>query len=209
MTKIKVCGVTNVEDATWAANLGANYIGVNFYKKSPRKVSVNMAKEILAKMPPFIKVVAVFVDEDINTLKKVLTDTGIKSVQLHGNEDTAYIEELKKGGFEVFKAIRIKDEASIEDVRKYAPVADHIVLDAYKEDVPGGTGEVFDWELASKVRDAGVKFFLGGGLNPENVTDAVEGVIPFGVDVASGIERTPKKKDYEKMKDFIIKAKNL
>ncbi|MFH1283125.1 MAG: phosphoribosylanthranilate isomerase [bacterium] len=209
MLKIKVCGITNVEDALWAANLGANYIGLNFYKGSPRKISNKMAKDILSKIPPFVKAIGVFVDEDMVVVKKVLKESALKTVQLHGSEDDSYIEELKKDGVEVFKAIRVRDEMSIEEVKHYSPFADFILLDAFKEGVPGGTGDVFNWDIALTVKELGVPFFLSGGLNPENIEEAIDKVAPYGVDVASGVERTPKKKDYEKMKDFIIKAKDL
>jgi phosphoribosylanthranilate isomerase len=206
-TKVKICGVTNLKDATLVASLGADYIGLNLYKESPRKVSVKMAKDIIATLPPFITPVAVFVDEDITEAGKILKKCGFKMVQLHGNESVEYCTQLKvAANIPLIKAFRILDENSLSLMIDYKDVVDYFLLDAYVAGEPGGTGETFNWELALKAKELNKSVFLAGGLTPDNVLDAIEKVQPFCVDSASGVERLPTKKDYDKLKDFIRKA---
>ena len=209
MVKIKICGITCAQDATWAANLGADFIGLNFYKDSPRKVSPQNALEILKEIPPFVSSVGVFVNEDGKNLVKLVKKMNLALVQLHGEETVEYCQQLKEviPGIKLIKAFRIKDETVIESMKPYLEIADYFLLDAYVEDVAGGTGATFNWDLAVKAKELGKPVFLAGGLTPENVQEAVDKAKPFAVDVASGIERSPKRKDYDKMKDFINKAK--
>jgi phosphoribosylanthranilate isomerase len=210
--KVKICGICNLEDANLAASLGADYIGLNFYKESPRKVSLKMAKDIIALLPPFTLPVAVFVDEPIGDLVKLLAKTGFDAVQLHGSETPEYCKEVKeKTNIKVIKAFRISDEASVEAAIAYLECCDYFLFDAYVPGEPGGTGEVFNWDLVLTMKVKGINkpFFLAGGLTPENVGMAIEKVEPFGVDTASGVERLPKKKDFEKMKQFIREARGL
>lgn len=209
MTRVKICGITNEQDALWAANLGVDFIGLNFYKGSERKVSLDMAEKIVNQLPPFIKTVGIFVDEDLKTLKKIAAKCHLNMVQLHGNESPQYCSEIyvPQGEIKVMKAFRIQDENSLVNIPEYANFSDYYLLDTYIAEQVGGTGQTFNWELAVKAKTLGKPIFLSGGLTPDNVKEAVEKVKPFAVDVASGVEKTPRRKDYDKMKDFIQKAR--
>lgn len=209
MVRVKICGITCKEDATWAVNLGADFVGLNFYKESPRKVSPAHAEEIMEVIPPFVFCVGVFVNEDIKNIAKIVAKLRLSYVQLHGEESPDFCRQLKEAipGIKIIKAVRMKDESSLSMLQPYAEYTDYFLLDAFVEGVPGGTGETFNWDLAVKAKEIGKPIFLSGGLRPDNVQEAAEKVKPFAVDVASGVERTPKRKDYDKMKEFITKAK--
>lgn len=210
MAKIKICGVTNVDDAMLVTNIGAEFIGLNLFKDSPRKISPAMAKEILSKLPPFISSVGVFVDEDLQALVKTAKKLGFKHLQLHGSETPDYCKQVfEQTQIPVIKAFRIKDESSLEQIPQYKDIVKYILLDAHVEGEPGGTGATFNWDLAAKARDMGIPMFLAGGLTPENVEEAVEKVLPFAVDVASGVERLQRRKDYDKMKAFVRAARGI
>jgi len=210
MVKAKICGVTNYDDALLVANLGSDFIGFNFYKDSPRKVSDKMAKEIISKMPPFVSAVGVFVDEAQDVIVKIAKKTGLKYIQLHGNETPEFCKAVAiAASLPVIKAFRISDEKSVEAIAAYKDSADYFLLDAYVPGEPGGTGEIFNWDLALKAKEIGKPIFLAGGLTPENVTEAILKVMPFAVDVASGVERLQRRKDYDKMNKFIRAARGL
>lgn len=215
MTKIKICGITNEKDALWAANAGVDFIGLNFYKNSPRKISVDMAKKITSSLPEFVKPVGVFVDEEIGAILKITKKVGLSAVQLHGNETPEYCSELKEkisatvpanllweGKPQMIKAFRIGGDFQAEQMSQYGN-ADYFLLDTFVEDLPGGTGQAFNWDLAVELKKQGKPIFLSGGLTPENVSEAINKVGPFAVDVCSGIERTPTRKDYDKMLAFV------
>lgn len=225
MVQVKICGIKKAEDAHWAVNLGADMLGFIFYRQSPRYVSEKLAKRIIGTLPPFVLPVGVFVDELPEVISRVVKHCGLKIVQLHGNETPEYCLSLRSTlssfpGMKIIKAFRIQDESSLAQIpqfRAQEPAADFLLLDAYKEGVPGGTGEVFNWEIAVKAKEYG-PVILSGGLTPENVEKAIETVAPYGVDVATGVEKTaynPGKKigagrkDYDKMKEFIKKAKSF
>jgi phosphoribosylanthranilate isomerase len=210
-TRVKICGITNEQDALWVSNLGADFIGLNFYKDSERKISLDMAEKIVNGLPAFIKTVGVFVDEDVKKLKKIATKCRLSMVQLHGNESPEYCAEIHaiQGELKIIKAFRIQDESSLERINAYAGFSDYYLLDAYVPDQLGGTGQTFNWDLAVKAKALGKPLFLSGGLTPDNVQEAIEKVKPFAVDVASGIEKTARRKDYDKMKDFIQKARGF
>jgi phosphoribosylanthranilate isomerase len=210
MTKIKICGVTNIEDALLVTNLGAEFIGFNLYKDSPRKVAVNSARDIIAKLPPFITPVGVFVDEELQAAAKTAKKCGFKLLQLHGAETPDYCKQLfELAAIPVIKAFRVRDESVLAEIPAYKEIVKYILLDAYVPGEPGGTGETFNWDLALKAADIGIPVFLAGGLNPENVESAVEKVHPFAVDVCSGVERLQRRKDFEKLKAFIRNARGL
>lgn len=210
MIKAKVCGITNNDDALLAANLGYDFLGLNFWKDSPRKVSVANAKEIVSKLPPFISAVGVFVDEDSAVLAKTIKKAALWTVQLHGAESPDYCRQIADDcGVTVIKAFRIASEADIEAMQPYRDAVKYFLLDAFVPGQPGGTGETFNWDLAVKAKDLGVPVFLAGGLTPDNIEEAIEKVMPFGVDTASGVERLTRKKDYDKMTRFIRSARNL
>lgn len=210
--QVKICGITNENDALWAINLGADYIGLNFYKESPRKVSLQAAHEITEKMPSFAKAVGVFVNPAEGEIEAVLKKVRLSAVQLHGDEKPEDLLKIKsRFRVEIWKAVRVSGEESLKAVGDFLGAADQILLDAWKEDQAGGTGQTFDWDLAVKAKSFGMPIFLAGGLKPENVAEAIERVEPKGVDSASGVEKDghPRKKDIEKMKSFICKAKGI
>ena len=210
MAKIKICGITNEEDASLAMSLGADYLGFNFCKDSARRVSPKMVDEVMGKLPPFIVPVGVFVDEDLKEIGKLVRRSGIKMVQLHGSESPDACKAIKDAtGLRVMKAFRVADESIVATIQSYVDVVDYILLDAYVEGEHGGTGTTFNWDIAVKIKDLGKPMFLAGGLTPDNVGEAVEKVNPFAVDTASGVERLPRRKDYDKMKAFIRAAKGL
>ena len=207
MVKVKLCGITNDKDAGWAAGLGVDFMGFNFFKDSPRAISDANAKIIIAKLPPFISTVGVFVDEDIKEIKRIVKKTGIKIVQLHGSESVAYVAELKNSipGIEIIKAFRMKGEETLSEIPAYD--VNYYLLDAYVEGVPGGTGAVFNWELAARAKDFGKPVILAGGITPRNVAAAIEKVKPFCVDAASGVERLPRRKDYDLVHELLERVR--
>jgi len=210
MTKVKICGVTNLEDALIVTNVGADFIGFNFWPQSPRKISERNCKEIVLKLPPFITPVGVFVDEDIEQLKKIAKKCSLKAVQLHGSETPDYCQKVSsETSLPVIKAFRIENEGSIEAIRPFLEAVNYLLLDAFVPGEPGGTGEVFNWDIALKAKDFNKPFFLAGGLTPENIGEAISKVAPFAVDVASGVERLPRRKDYDKVNKFVRTARGL
>jgi phosphoribosylanthranilate isomerase len=229
MTKVKICGITNKEDAFWASSLGTDFIGINFYKDSVRKVSVSNAKEIVSSLPKFTIAVGVFVDEELDQVIKICKKVGITYVQLHGNETVEYCKELKlkfpeikiikvikiKPGYENQQNIQEYVNTIFEQVKHFSEVVDYIMFDTYIETAVGGTGEKFDWNVLVEIKNLlqkeniNINFFVAGGLNADNVEEVVELLDPWCVDVCSGVERLPRRKDFEKMKVFIRKVKNI
>ena len=201
MLKVKICGITNREDALWAVECGADALGFIFYKKSPRYINPENAKEIISILPPFISTVGVFVNEDYNDVRDVKLLTGLNTVQLHGDESPSYCNLIEG---KLIKAIRIKNEKSIERLKKYS--VDAFLLDSFDTSSFGGSGLTFDWRLAEKAKQHG-RIILAGGLTPDNVEEAINKVAPFGVDVSSGVESKPGIKNKKKVKDFILKVK--
>jgi phosphoribosylanthranilate isomerase len=195
--KVKVCGTTRLKDALLAVECGADAIGFIFYKKSPRCVLVKTAKEICSKLPPFVHRVGVFVNETADTINRIAERCGLDAVQLHGDESPAFCKKIKR---RVIKVVRVKDVISLKEMSRYT--VDGFLLDTFKEDQWGGTGKVFDWELAARAKKYS-PVILAGGLNPRNVKAAIKKVQPYGVDVSSGVEQSPGKKDPKKMKAFI------
>jgi phosphoribosylanthranilate isomerase len=199
MVKVKICGVTRVEDALAAAAAGAAAIGLNFHAGSARRVSVESAREIVAALPSSVCCVGVFVDEARSRIEEVSETVGLSALQLHGDEPP---EACAGWPVKVIKAVRVRDSSSLAIIGDY-PV-DFILLDAYVEGHTGGTGRRFEWELATAVDRS--RLILAGGLTPENVAEAVRKVRPFAVDVASGVERAPGVKDGEALRRFIANA---
>jgi phosphoribosylanthranilate isomerase len=199
MVRIKICGITNLEDARLAADLGAQALGFNFYPLSPRKVDPEAARAIIAQLPPLVLSVGVFVDEDAGVVRDLAARVGLDWVQLHGQESPEYCRSL---GRRVIKAFRIKDAASLAFLAVYQGAAQALLLDTYRTGQVGGTGETFDWQLARRAHEYG-RIILAGGLTPENVAQAIRVAQPQAVDVASGVEAAPGKKDPEKLRNFI------
>jgi len=207
MVRVKICGITNEKDALWAVNLGADYIGFNFCKNSPRKISPKLATEIIGKLPPFTQPVGVFVNEEIRIVKRIAEKCRLGLVQLHGEESAEYCRNLGIASprLKIIKAFRIRDKENLEGMEEYA--VDFYLLDSYVPGIEGGTGEIFNWDLAVEVKQSGKPIFLAGGLTPNNVIEAIERVNPYAVDVASGVEKTPRRKDYELMRHFINRVR--
>jgi phosphoribosylanthranilate isomerase len=200
--KIKICGITNPLDALAAAEFGADAVGFVFHPPSPRCVSLEDAVRIAQKLPPHIVKVGVFVDADQEIVLRAIAGCGLNLLQFHGNESPDYCVQF---ALMSMKAFRIKEAASMQELAKYP--TDAWLLDSYVVDKLGGTGEKFNWELARDAQRLGRPIFLAGGLTPENVADAVRLVRPYAVDVSSGVEATPGKKDLDKVKAFIRAAK--
>jgi phosphoribosylanthranilate isomerase len=203
LVRVKICGITSVEDALSACDAGADGLGLVFWQKSPRFVDTGRAKAIVGSLPPFIKTVGVFVDEEMDTILETIGKVGLDAVQLHGSEPPEFCRGINRS---IIKAFRVKDEGITEELSRYHVSA--YLLDTYQEGVPGGTGDVFNWDLAIKAKEYG-RIILAGGLTPENVKDAVERVRPYGVDVSSGVEESAGKKDFNKVRRFIEMAKGV
>ena len=201
MIKVKICGITNKEDALYAAGCGADALGFIFYEKSPRYIEPDNAKTIIATLPPFVTTVGVFVNKDFNDIRDITLLTGVTVVQLHGDESPSYCN-LVEG--KLIKAIRVKNYSSIEGLKKYD--VDAFLLDSFDKNSFGGSGLTFDWKLAEKAKQYG-KIILAGGLTSDNVEEAVKKVVPYGVDVNSGVEKKPGIKNKNKVKEFIIRSK--
>lgn len=199
--RVKICGITSSEDAMAAIELGADAMGFVF-AKSPRQVTKEQARDIIEKLPPFVSPVSVFVDEKVDIIKEICTFCNIHTVQLHGNEDPLYLNNFK--GYKIIKAFRIREEDDLKLLANYKPHA--FLLDSYVKGVMGGTGVSFRWEIARQAHKYGT-IILSGGLTPENVRDAIHIVKPYAVDVSSGVESSPGKKDKVLMKRFIMNAK--
>lgn len=209
MPKIKICGITNAQDALWAANLGVDLVGLNFYPQSPRKVSVKHAKELVAQLPPFIGAVALFVDEPIESLQKTLKAVPVKYVQLHGSETPEYCAQVRALGVKVIKAFRLQGPLDSALLAPYEASVDFFLFDSHSDSQMGGTGQTFSWEWLQSATTLTKPWFLAGGLTGENVIEAIKTSHPPYVDVCSGVEKSPTRKDYDKMKLFIQNAKSI
>jgi phosphoribosylanthranilate isomerase len=199
---VKICGITNAADALVAAEAGADAIGFVFCPSSPRCVSLETAGKVNRELPPSVMRVGVFVDAPEDLVWSAIRECRLNLLQFHGKEPP---EDCVKFGVMSMKAFRVKDAASLEGVTEYP--TDAWLLDAYAPDRAGGTGATFNWELAREAQRHGRPIFLAGGLTPENVTDAIRKVQPFGVDVSSGVEASPGRKDHAKVKAFVAAAK--
>ncbi len=201
MIRVKICGITNLEDAMAAAELGADAVGFVLYPNSPRCVKPSLAKTMIAQVPPYVTTVGVFANQDSKEILDIVEECGFDLVQLQGDESPEFCQRL---GPRVVKAIRVKDHDSIKRMATYSVRA--FVLDTYRENQFGGTGERFDWALVLQARQYG-RIILAGGLTPENVGEAVTKVQPYGVDVSSGVEQRMGKKDHTKIEKFIKQAR--
>ncbi|WP_224982466.1 phosphoribosylanthranilate isomerase [Geomonas agri] len=202
MTKVKICGITSVDDALMAVDAGADALGFVFFDKSPRFIGADAAQKIIAKLPPFIQVVGLFVNADIDVVNSTADCCGLDIVQLHGEESPEYCRLVNR---RVMKAFRVRGPESLTPLAEYQVSA--YLLDAYSPHAYGGTGEVFDWDCAIAAKEHG-RIVLAGGLTPDNIAEAVLRVRPYGVDVSSGVEASPGKKDPDKMRRFIQLAKH-
>jgi phosphoribosylanthranilate isomerase len=207
VTKVKICGLTRVEDARAAAQAGADFLGFVFYPPSPRYVGPEAARRIIDTIRPtssLIRTVGVFVDESLDAIRQTSRHSGLDYVQLHGSEPPEMASALMAEGLGTIKAFRVRDGASLDGVARYRVTA--YLLDAYVPGEAGGTGTTFDWALVAQAKAHG-RVILAGGLNAENVAAAVRATDPWGVDVSSGVETEPGRKDTDKIRRFVARAK--
>jgi len=203
IVKVKICGITNIDDALAAMDMGADLLGFNFYPKSPRYVTPETAEGIINKLPGFIDTAGVFVNASVEQIHEINAVCNLDWVQLHGDEDPEFCRSLLSHSVKTMKAIRVKDQADIERAEDF--FTDALLLDAFDPDKYGGTGLTFDWNIIGHI---GKRVFLAGGINPDNAEDAVKlGV--YGIDVCSGIEAEPGKKDHGKMKTLFDNIRHL
>ncbi len=201
MIKIKICGITNLEDAIASADAGVDALGFNFYKKSPRCIEPEKAAEIIGQLPPFVMPVGIFVNEREEKIREIQQLACLQALQFHGDESPEFCQRF---GARVIKAFQVKDKESLKNMAHYHVGA--FLLDSYRDGVRGGTGVTFDWHLAVVAKTFG-KVILAGGLTPENVAEAVKLVQPYGVDVAGGVEKEKGIKDHAKIKKFITEVR--
>ena len=201
MVKVKICGITNLDDALLAVDAGADALGFVFFGPSPRNVSPEQASAIIRRLPPFIQTVGLFVNESLSTINETADACGLDIIQLHGEESPDFCIGVKR---RVLKALRVRNITSLEPMASYRVSA--FLLDAWSPNARGGTGKTFNWDIAASAAKDG-KIVLAGGLTTGNIADAIRQVRPYGVDVSSGVEVTPGKKDAVKINEFIRKAK--
>lgn len=199
--KVKICGITNAEDAIAAVQAGADALGFVFYKKSPRYIEPAAARQISEALPPLVTPVGVFVNEEVKIVRRLMDECGLALAQLHGDETAAYCCEL---GRPVLKAVRLRDRSAFLALAEFHGRAGvrGFLLDAFSEEAYGGTARIVDWQLAAEAAKAAT-ILLAGGLTPDNVGEAIHAVQPYGVDVSSGVEASPGKKDHAKVGAFI------
>jgi len=200
--KVKICGITNLPDGLAAAEAGADALGFVFYDQSPRYISIPAAAELIRQLPPLVMKVGVFANAPEDLVLRASRECGLNLLQFHGDEPPDYCLQF---GLMSMKAFRIRDAASLQALRDYP--TDAWLLDTYSPGKLGGTGETFNWDLALEARGWGRPIFLAGGLTPENVAEAVQRAQPYGVDVSSGVEAAPGRKDHAKVRAFIKAAK--
>jgi phosphoribosylanthranilate isomerase len=203
MVKVKICGITNLDDALMALEAGADALGFVFCSASPRHIFPEQAALIVSQLPPFIQTVGLFVNESPATVNATTNHCGIDIVQLHGEESPDCCAAIHR---RIIKAVRVKDITSLETMQEY-PVSTFL-LDAWSPAAYGGTGQTFNWDIAAMAAKQN-RIILAGGLTPENVAEAILQVRPYGVDVSSGVESSPGKKDAAKVLEFISKAKEI
>ncbi len=202
MTKVKICGITNLEDALLSAKFGADALGFNFYEKSPRYIEPVEAREIIDKLPDGILKVGVFVNDSIEKIVEIAETSGLDAIQLHGEESAAFVSELRKQTqCELIKAFRVSERFRPENIVEYD--IDAVLLDGFSTNVHGGTGKTFDWNVAKQVSALVNRLYLAGGLSAINVSSAVVEVRPYAVDACSLLESEPGKKDPEQLRLFI------
>ncbi|MHC4122689.1 MAG: phosphoribosylanthranilate isomerase [Planctomycetota bacterium] len=201
--KVKICGITNYKDAKAAIDMGADLIGFNFYQESPRYIPPEKAVEIISKLPAFVDTVGLFVNSSLNEIQEMVNTGCLNWIQLHGDENPKFCNELASLSVKTIKAIRVKDKNDIEKANHF--FTDVILLDAYHPEKYGGTGCTFDWNIVGHI---GKRIFLAGGITPDNVENAAKlGV--YGIDICSGIESGPGKKDHKKMKELFKNIRHL
>ncbi len=204
MTRIKICGITNIDDALMAIDAGADALGFNFVPDTPRYLKdTAAAAKIIEQLPPFITTVGLFVNAAPEVIQATADECHLDMLQLHGDESPQFCNALNR---RFIKAVRVKDESSFSHLSDYR--VSGYLLDTYVKGAMGGTGIAFDWRLAVKAKQFG-RIILAGGLDPDNVASAVQQVRPYGVDVSSGVETRPRRKDPVKVQAFIQTVKEI
>lgn len=201
MTRIKICGITTRDDADAAVAAGADALGFILFEKSPRYTSPERVQDIVAGLPPFVTTVGVFVNTPAEQVNAVSRNCGLHAVQLHGDETPRFCEQIEGT---VIKVFRVQDARWREAAAPYRVHA--LLFDTFEPDRYGGTGKTFDWNLISHTPH---RLILSGGLNPENVQEAIRHVRPYGVDTSSGVEAEPGRKDHRKVQDFVDAVKQV
>jgi phosphoribosylanthranilate isomerase len=203
MVRVKICGITNLADAMAAIEAGADALGFVF-APSPRQLTLSEAARIIDRLPPLIFKVGIFVNEGLHEVQRIMAACPLHLAQLHGSEDPEYCREVFDQ--RVIKSFQVRDESVLEDIPHYRVGA--YLLDAYHPELKGGSGHTFDWDIARLATELG-PIILSGGLTPENVAQAVAQVRPYAVDVSTGVESAPGKKDHDCVREFIHKAKGV
>jgi phosphoribosylanthranilate isomerase len=204
MVKVKICGITSLEDALAAVEAGADALGFVFYSASPRNISPEQAADIIRNLPPFVQTVGLFVNEELAAVNEISDRCGLDVVQLHGSETPGYCESVSR---RIIKAFRVRDIATLDALLQYK--VSGCLLDAWSPTAPGGTGQTFNWDVAEEAVKRGQRIILAGGLTPDNVAEAVRQVKPYAVDVSSGVESSPGCKDAEKVRTFLIQTRQV
>ena len=206
MVFVKICGITNLADALAAVEAGADALGFNFYRPSPRFIEPAAARAIIDQLPATVFAVGVFVNEsDPETVARIADEAGVSAIQLHGDETPEYCRALDPRY--VIKVLRVDENFSPQDATVYQTEA--IMLDAFDREMRGGTGRVIDWSIAADTRRLVKKLFLSGGLSPENVANAISAVRPYGIDACSRLESAPGRKDSKRVRSFMAAARSL
>jgi len=203
IVKVKICGITTYEDAKAAIDMGADLLGFNFYPGSSRYISPEDAARIIDKLPAFTDIVGVFVNAELDKIMETADRCQLDWVQLHGDEEPAFCEEFLNHNVKIMKAIRVKEQKDVDKAEEY--FTDAILLDAFDPIKYGGTGLTFDWNIIGHINK---RVFLAGGINPDNAEKAIKlGV--YGIDVCSGVESEPGRKDKKKMKQLFDNIQHL
>jgi len=207
MVKVKICGITNLGDALASLNAGCDALGFAFFKKSPRYVNPDQARQIIEQLPASIVKIGVFVNAKEKQIKQIAKMCHLNMLQFHGEESPKFCDKFK--AYKIIKAFRIKDKIDLKSLLKYKTFA--YLFDAFAASRRGGTGKTFNWKLVTHFRDLKQPIFLAGGLNAKNVKKAIKAVHPAWVDTCSAVEKYPGKKDHCKVKEFIkaVKGKSL
>lgn len=211
MAKVKICGITNLDDALLAVKCGADALGFNFYEKSPRYIAPGAVNDIVRKLPRHVITIGVFVNSSLAEIENIYHRTNIGQVQLHGDETPEFVRNLTEYGTRVLKAIHLSDSYDSRSALDYGDSENELVeflLDTPSTDY-GGSGEKFNWELATRFKEVVPAFYLAGGLTPDNVADAIRKVRPTAVDVCSGVESYKGKKDPKKVAEFIEAVRSI
>ena len=206
MTLVKICGITNLDDALAAVAAGADALGFNFYKPSPRYITPQHAREIVEQLPESMLTVGVFVNEDLDAVRAIASEAGLRALQLHGDETPAYCHELATCHY-VIKTFAVSDTFDVQTIKAYEVEA--IMLDTKHNRLRGGTGRAFDWSVARHAALTIPNLYLAGGLSPENVENAIKTVRPFAVDTCSALEDAPGKKNHERMRVFVNTVRSV